>query len=46
MDTNSLCFPVCVSKVYRVLETVCQPAEAVDNGHELRADESLVLHEV
>lgn len=32
MDTNSLCFPVCVSKV---LDTACQPVQAEDNSDEL-----------
>lgn len=32
MDTNSLCFPVCVSKV---LDTACQPVQAEDNSGEL-----------
>lgn len=32
MDTNSLCFLVCVSKVFK---TLCQPVQVADNGDEL-----------
>lgn len=32
MDTNSLCFPVCVSKAF---DTACLPVQAADNGDEL-----------